>query len=147
MSLKSLVLRASLASAVILPVLILSASATKPRQDQKPVLAPEKYKNIKVLTMLPADQLGPLMHKWNDALGVKCDFCHVIETTADGKHTGFEKDDKKMKLRARAMTTMCLDINKNSKVVEGKVTCFMCHRGKSEPDRNPPPAPAPDKKP
>jgi len=147
MSLKSLAVRALFASAIVLPVIILSASATKPKQDPKPVMATEKYKNIKVLTMIKADDLGPLMHKWNDALGVKCDFCHVIETTADGKHIGWEKDDKKMKARAREMVTMCLDVNKNTKVVEGKVTCFMCHRGKAEPDRLPPPPPPAEKKP
>ena len=143
MSLKSLVLRASLASAVILPILILSASATKPRQDKKPVMATEKYKNIKVLNMVPADQVIPIMHKWNDALGVKCDFCHVIETTPDGKHVGFDKDDKVMKKRAREMTTMCINLNKKTKVVAGKVTCFMCHRGKAEPEGTP----TPEKKP
>ena len=130
--------RTAIISAIAAPIaLLIGVSGAAPRQEAKVVLASEKYKNIKVLKNLPADQLGPLMHKWNDALGQKCTFCHVIETTADGKHIGFDKDDKHMKEVARQMVTMAMDLNKNIKVVEKKVTCFMCHRGKAEPEREP----------
>ncbi|MEP6756472.1 MAG: c-type cytochrome [Chthonomonadales bacterium] len=131
--------RAALLSAVAGPIaLLIGVSGAAPRQDAKKVImAPAKYKNIKILKMIPADQLIPIMHNWNDALGVKCDFCHTIVNTPDGKHGGFEKDDKKMKTVARQMLVMAMGANKNVKAVEGKITCFMCHRGHAEPEGEP----------
>jgi hypothetical protein len=132
--------------AVCLPI-ITASTLSLAQDDSKPVVtAGKQFKNIKVLKDLPANQLIPVMHKFNDALGVKCDACHVIGPN----HTGFEKDDKEMKLRAREMLLMVQDINKNQKTLHGSATCYMCHHGSPEPQRMPPPpapAPAPDAKP
>ncbi len=116
----------------ILPITLaaLSGMAQEGKKPGKPQLASQKYKNIKVLKNLPADQLGPLMHKYNDSLGVRCDFCHVIK--AD--HTGWELDDKPEKLKAREMITMTANLNKKEKSVSGQITCYLCHRGKPEPE-------------
>lgn len=113
-----------------LPALLLvAASVAQDKEPEKPQTAKEKFKNIKVLKNLPADQLIPVMRKWNVALGVKCDFCHVI--AAD--HSGFEKDDKPEKNAARKMVQMTVDINKRYKAVEKKVSCMTCHHGNKEP--------------
>ena len=116
-------------------------------QDKKPETkktAREVYKNIKVLPKdLPADQVIPIMHKINDSLGVRCDFCHVIETDAAGKHVGWEKEDKKMKEVARKMIVMTNDLRDKQKILDKKATCFMCHHGKAEPETN---APAPERR-
>lgn len=112
--------------------------AQEPSAPAKPETSAQKFKNIKVLKDLPADQLIPKMRAWNVALGVKCDACHVI----NADHTGFEKDDKPMKERAREMVLMATALNKTQKSVKGQVTCYMCHRGQAEPQRMPPP-PAP----
>ena len=85
-------------------VLLLSAVAEFLRarpaaaaENPKPKPTQEVFKNIQVLKDLPAEQLIPVMREYNASLGVKCDFCHVISPN----HTGFEKDDKKMKQTAR----------------------------------------------
>lgn len=115
---------------LLLGVFCLAQDGKKPA---KPETSGKKFKNIKVLKDLPADQLIPVMHKFNDSLGVKCDACHVI----NADHTGWEKDDKPMKEVARQMIVMTNDINKKQKSVKGKVTCFTCHHGHPEPEGMP----------
>jgi hypothetical protein len=118
--------------------LMIAASVAQDNQPRKKT-AREVYKNIKVFPKdLPADQVIPIMHKINDSLGVKCDFCHVIETTADGKHVGWEKDDKKMKSVAREMITMTSNMRAKQKFLKNKASCYMCHHGKPEPETNAP---------
>lgn len=121
-------------SGMVTPALLLGALCMA--QDSKPTAPPtakQQYKNIKVLKDLPADQLIPVMRKWNASLGVKCDFCHVI----NADHTGFDKDDKHAKLVARQMVSMTMDINKRYKAADKKVTCFTCHHGHQEPEGAP----------
>ncbi len=110
----------------------------------RPAMAPMKFKNLKVLKKLPPDQLIPVMHKINASLGVRCDFCHVI----NADHTGFERDDKPTKGMARQMIVMMQGLNAKQKILDGKATCFMCHHGRAEPENQasapepPPGAPA-----
>ncbi len=118
---------------MVVPALLLMGASLAQEEkpaEVKPPKAKEKFKNIKVLKDIPADQLIPIMRKWNESLGVKCDFCHVIEAN----HTGFEKDDKHAKVVARDMVRMTMDINKRHKSVEKKVSCFTCHHGHPEPE-------------
>ena len=84
-----------------------------------------QFKNIQVLKDLPADQLLPAMQFISVSLGVECEACHV-----DGAR---EKDDKQMKLTARKMMQMQMDINKNSFNGQRQVTCNTCHRGAEQP--------------
>lgn len=121
---------ALIASLALPAILLVVASVAQEKAPEKPPTAKEKFKNIKVLKDLPADQLIPVMRKWNAALGVKCDFCHVI----NADHTGFDKDDKPQKGAARKMVQMTMDINKKYKVVDKKVTCNTCHKGHAEPE-------------
>jgi photosynthetic reaction center cytochrome c subunit len=89
-------------------------------------------KNLKVLK---AEDIGPVMGAMKGALGQKCEFCHV-------EHD-FASDDKHEKLVARGMIGMVNEIN--AKFPDGKVhvSCYTCHRGKTEPDMVPPPAAPP----
>ena len=100
--------------------------------------AGKKYKNIKVLKDLPADQLIPVMHEYNVALNVKCSFCHDTTVGPDGKRTGYEKDTNKVKDQARQMILMTEKINKSFKAVDKQATCFMCHHGHPEPETKAP---------
>lgn len=129
---------AAIAATVILLALCETAFA---RQDEKPQ-APKgkrgsiarKFKNIKVIGDLPAEQLGPIMLGWNVALGVKCNFCHIEEKTAEGKTvTNYESDSNPMKNAARDMYLLTTNLNAKEKSVANSVTCFMCHQGKVVP--------------
>ncbi len=89
--------------------------------------AGQKYKNIKVLNDMPADQLGKVMNLMSASLGVDCKMCHT-SNVAD-----FEKDDNEHKAIARDMIKMTIEINKS--YFEGKleVSCNTCHNGHEKP--------------
>ena len=108
----------------------------KPEPPDGTPTSRQKFKNIRVLKDLPADQLIPTMHRFNVSLGVHCDFCHVVKPN----HTGFELDDKPAKQTTRKMILMVQDMNKREKVLAGQSTCFMCHHGQPRPDLRPPTA-------
>ncbi|HEY2865751.1 MAG TPA: c-type cytochrome [Pyrinomonadaceae bacterium] len=103
---------------------------TTSAQTKPPVeTAGQKFKNIKVLNDMPADQLGKVMNIFSASLGVKCSFCHVTDD--------FSKDDKRAKNTARQMIKMVFDINKNNFNGRPQVTCNSCHNGHEEPQNVP----------
>lgn len=115
----------------------------EPKKPQDVVLAKDKYKNIKVLTELPADDLPKTMEAWNSALGVKCDFCH----TKKDNEMVWHLDDNKHKTIAREMVIMSRDMRTRYKAIKNKTSCFMCHQGKPEPMMRPAPVvPKPEEK-
>jgi hypothetical protein len=120
-------------------VLLASAYAENPTQE-KGQTAAQKFKNIRVLKNLPADQLVPLMHTWNNSLGVQCNFCHEVETNSAGQHVGWEKDVKPEKGMARKMVEMTMKLNKSEQLLGGRATCFMCHHGHANPELKAPEA-------
>ncbi|HEV7698745.1 MAG TPA: c-type cytochrome, partial [Pyrinomonadaceae bacterium] len=111
------------------------------------VTAGQRFKNIKVLGDMPADQLGKVMNLFAQSLNVDCAFCH---NTKD-----YSADEKKEKQTARRMIQMTFDINKNSFGGRTQVSCNTCHNGHEHPVSAPnlwPPAEAaelkqPDPKP
>src|SRR5664279_3419298 len=89
-------------------------------------------KNLKVLT--PDELRSGVMGTYVAALGVQqsggCNFCHVQDRSSD---------ENKKKDVARMMITMVKDINAKVATETGEagkvfVTCYTCHRGKSEPE-------------
>jgi hypothetical protein len=71
--------------------------------------------------------------KFTQALGVKCDHCHVANDRAS--------DDNPKKLIARNMIQMVKDINsKFPDASKTYVTCYTCHNGHVTPMTAPPPA-------
>jgi hypothetical protein len=93
-------------------------------------LAPARYKNIQVLTDVPADRLLAAMNYVAAATGLKCGDCHVTDAAAP---EGWwpERDDKRTKQRAREMMKMVKDINSAGFGIT--VTCATCHQGRSRP--------------
>lgn len=87
--------------------------------------AGQRFKNIKVLNDMPADQLGKVMNIFSASLGKDCNFCHVGED--------FEKDTKKEKATAREMIKMTFGINKDHFKGRPEVTCNSCHNGHEQP--------------
>jgi hypothetical protein len=104
------------------------------------------YKNLKVLPKnITERQMDSVMHSYNDALNVKCNFCHIKREGAD--HPDFASDENKHKLVARDMIRMTNKINKKYFDLTGKkqtlqtplmVTCYTCHQGKTDPLTKPP---------
>lgn len=103
----------------------------------------EGWKNLQVLPKdISHDDLMNIMHSFNDALGVKCVYCHVHE--GDDWKSGWkmESDDKDEKNIARHMLRMTMAINANYFNWENStrpdtihaVTCITCHRGIEHPD-------------
>ena len=103
----------------------MSAPPAKTDPANAPKTTEQVYKNIKVLTGVPADQLIPAMQFITGSLGVGCNFCHV-----EGH---FDQDDKKPKEIARKMMTMMFAINKDNFAGHREVTCNSCHNGSPKP--------------
>jgi hypothetical protein len=101
---------------------------TQPVNQDKPV--EQVRKNIQVLKGMPDSQLFPVMNAVGDALGVKCDYCHVKrgEKYYNGDWV-YDSDEKPQKLRGREMMKMVLEINRTNFGGSQKVTCYSCHRG------------------
>ena len=91
---------------------------------------PAKFTNLQVL---PADigkqDLVEIMKGISKSLGAKCDFCHL---TAMPDYASDAVDHKRV---AREMMRMVERINEELFVWDDapQATCFMCHRGRNEP--------------
>ncbi len=121
---------------VLSVLVILGIAATKPD---------EGYKNLKILPKdIKPDELTKVMQGFNDALGVKCNFCHA-KPKAGEEYPDFASDEKAEKSIARKMIKMTNRINKKffhgkSKVGDANalfaVNCQTCHHGAPHPDIN-----------
>ena len=98
--------------------------------------APQVFKNIKMLTDVPAGRLLTIMNLgYGKSLGVSCTHCHVAGQ--------WDKEDKTQKQTARDMSRMAATINnellKNIPNLKGPnaiVNCTTCHRGQLKPALN-----------
>jgi hypothetical protein len=106
-------------------------------QDARPPRPPE---NVKLLTDLQGPALRAEMQRISAALGVKCDHCHV--------QGNFASDEKSPKRTARRMIEMTRGLNtqffpkhevKEGESALGRVTCYTCHQGSTEPRAAPAP--------
>jgi Photosynthetic reaction centre cytochrome C subunit len=104
--------------------------------------AEQVYKNVQVLKGMPADQFIRTMKGFTNALGVRCEFCHVTAPGSDIPGFGaFSKDDLEQKKTARAMIVMVGDIRERYFGDKQAPTCWTCHRGNKQPEFAPPPKP------
>jgi len=98
---------------------------------------PDTIKNAKVLPKdIGAKELGATMRGFTNALGVRCNYCHVGEEGQDLKDYDFVSDAKPAKTTARTMIRMVEDVNGNylsklsNETSNGmKVSCVTCHHG------------------
>jgi len=116
--------------------IVIAALAALPAFAQAP--AQDAPKNLQVL---PKDwtraQVVAVMQNVNAALGVGCDYCHVMP---QGSPPDFASDDKPEKLAARAMMKLTGELNTNLVAAlerpaadVTRVGCITCHRGVPEP--------------
>jgi hypothetical protein len=70
------------------------------------------FTNLKILPKdISEHDLDSVMHHFSASLGVKCNFCHVVDTVA--KKMDAASDVKPQKDIARQMMLLSIDINKN----------------------------------
>lgn len=106
------------------------------------------FQNVTALPHFTASQLLTTMTAFNEALGVRCTFCHTA-----GQWAAETSDHKAI---ARGMIAMTHRINAAELVRAGaddgsRVTCYTCHRARPRPQlnpadtarRRPPPVPSP----
>lgn len=98
--------------------------------------AGQKFKSIKVLNDMPADQMGKVMNMISASLGVNCAFCHA-SNDGDYDKEGFEHKDI-----ARKMMKMTFELNKSQFDGRPEINCNTCHNGKSHPQPSFPLTPA-----
>src|SRR3954467_10433860 len=97
---------------------------------EKPPLAEEVFKNIRVLKGIPVDEFMGTMGVFSAALGMSCEDCHsASDTTWDN----YALDTSPRKVTARRMVQMMASINQTSFGGRQVVTCYTCHRGSGRP--------------
>jgi photosynthetic reaction center cytochrome c subunit len=101
-------------------------------QPEKPPMADDVFKNIKVLKGLTVDQFMGTMGFIAAALSMNCSECHDTSSSA-----AFALDTNPRKLTARRMIAMVNTINKSNFGGKREVTCFTCHRGDVRPKVTP----------
>lgn len=99
------------------------------------------YKNLKVLPKnISHEELDSIMRQFNNALGVKCNFCHAPQKE-NPKKLDFASDEKGEKGATREMMRMTNRINKkffrykkDDEHPIPPVGCVTCHHGHPHPE-------------
>lgn len=108
---------------------------------------PQSFENLQVLPKnIHRDTLVQIMRGFTQALGVRCEFCHVPREGAASQPGGpglnllFASDDRENKRKTRAMLAMTDSINTRFLASlpdrdnpPTNVTCITCHRGLNKP--------------
>jgi len=112
-------------------VAVSAAQQPAPQQPAAPAgpLAPEKYKNIQVLTDVPAAQLDDTMQFFMAATGISCAGCHVRDQ-ATGQFS-YDLDTQRSKQTARRMIQLVKTVNAGD--FGARINCATCHQGRNQP--------------
>lgn len=102
--------------------------------QQKPQMAEQAFKNIRVLKGIPVDEFMATMGFFSASLGETCTDCHSDESGGDWAKYA---DDNPRKNTARAMIGIMNGINKTYFGGRREITCYSCHRGVERPDVTP----------
>lgn len=139
-------MRRTLATAVAVAALALLSPNALPAQQAPPAgehhpMTLPKPVNLKVLPKDTSPQdLMKIMHGYTQALGVHCNFCHVVNEQTH--HPDFASDEKPEKNTARTMISMTNEINEkylsqihdpDAAPDQKTVQCSTCHQGHSMP--------------
>ncbi len=121
-------------TAVLSFFLLAGSVAVARQQPQQPAaptgpMAPEKYKNIQVLTDVPAAQLDDTMQYFMAATGISCAGCHVRDQ-ATGQFS-YDLDTQRSKQTARKMIQIVKTINAGD--FGARINCGTCHQGRNQP--------------
>ena len=97
--------------------------------QEKPLLAEQVFKNVRVLKGIPVDDFLQTMGIMTAALQFDCSDCHAGAGTDRVDWAA----DTPRKIMARTMVTMVESINKNNFGGRQLVTCWTCHRNRDKP--------------
>jgi hypothetical protein len=120
--------------ALILPAVAAVALCLAPAAGAQPPRRPRPLENIKTLKGWNGDEVRAEMRLMSEALGVKCDYCHV--------QGNFASDEKRAKHTARRMLELTMALNAENFASHtsgegqsklGRVTCYTCHQGAQVP--------------
>lgn len=115
-------------------LLTVAAAIGQAQSEQKPVMAEQAFKNVRMLKGIPVDQFMATMGFFSASLGETCTDCHSAES---GGNWDKYADDNPRKNTARAMIGMMNAINKTYFGGKREITCYSCHRGVERPDVTP----------
>jgi photosynthetic reaction center cytochrome c subunit len=117
-------------------VCLLGAALTlgQTRPEQKPLMAEEIFKNVRVLRGISVNQFMATMGFFSASLGENCTFCHVEESGGSWERYA---DDNAHKETARRMIGMMTAMNKSYFGGRRMLTCYSCHRGSERPKVTP----------
>jgi len=132
-------------STVLLFVVVTLLAATARAQTTAPAAPagrmgqPPAPSNLQILPKdMPREQLIQTMQAFAQALGVQCNYCHVME--GRGGRNDMASDEKPAKKAARGMLLLAREINEKLPAAVGKggdtttrVGCVTCHRGVAIP--------------
>jgi outer membrane lipoprotein-sorting protein len=104
------------------------------RPEQKPLMAEEVFKNVRVLRGIPVSQFMATMGFFSASLGENCTYCHVEESGGSWERYA---DDNAHKETARRMIGMMSAMNKSYFGGRRMLTCYSCHRGSERPKVTP----------
>lgn len=145
----------------ILPLALLLFACTTASTPPATTATASEHKNLQVFPRdIPHDELIAAMRVMSRSLGVRCNHCHVVTATEPKEVLDFPSDAKEEKKVARVMLRMTTELNTTwlarveqaeghapeamavspQQAVSGRIGCWTCHRGKTEPEM-PPPAP------
>ncbi|HEX6179287.1 MAG TPA: c-type cytochrome [Thermoanaerobaculia bacterium] len=126
-------------AAILAAFLAFNCTAVQQQKSQPAANDDLHFHNLKVLPQnISRDDLIATMRRFNQALGVECNYCHVFRPGPDGRpQPDFPVDEKREKDAARVMIRMTQRINEGyiSKIPDAhvEVTCWTCHRGEAQP--------------
>lgn len=117
------------ASGFALLALVGAAPAAGQTAQNKPLLAEQVFKNIRVLKGIPVDDFMQTMGIMTSALQFDCADCHVAAGTQNVDWAA----DTPRKIKARMMVNMVANINRTNFQGRQLVTCWSCHRNRDKP--------------
>ena len=127
-----------LTTATAFALAIVGCAAIAQQKAQPPRADDLHFHNLQILPQnITRDELTTTMRRFTQALGVKCEHCHAA-MPGDASKLDFPSDAKPHKSDARLMMRMTTKINHdyvaNVPEVYTTVSCWTCHRGRTQPD-------------
>jgi len=112
----------------------ITTKSSQGRQADRPLLAEEAFKNIKVIKGIPVDEFMDTMGMFSASTNMNCVDCHTEDSTAHWEN--FAKDTPE-KETTRRMVLMVNAINKDNFKGVREVSCYTCHHGDRAPKKVP----------